>query len=190
MDRGGRGAPFFHALELLQREQIRSPDQVLENAVSHLRHGRVLGISQDGRLSGASFAGDLLLAMDATCLSFGFAKGSTLKKTLKRFGHLGEKRRGCARPKSKVRRREAMYIVACAAAAIDLAGNQVNAFPRGIEHTQSTRLDIGCVQAQTAQFLQRIRADKKRNLDRAVIAPELDAVSLAVISAALVWKVQ
>ncbi len=42
------GAPFRHATEFLQREQIRSPDHLLGNVALHLRHLRSLGTSRDG----------------------------------------------------------------------------------------------------------------------------------------------
>jgi hypothetical protein len=41
-----KGALFRHAFELLQREQIRSPDHSLGNVASHLRHWRTLETSQ------------------------------------------------------------------------------------------------------------------------------------------------
>lgn len=48
------GIPLRHAWELLQREQIRSPDHWLGKVVLHRRHRRTLGTSQDCCRVGAS----------------------------------------------------------------------------------------------------------------------------------------
>lgn len=83
-----------------------------------------------------------------------------------------------------------MHILASAATPVNLVGSPMNAIPRGIEYTQDSCFDIVCFQAQTAQFLQRICADKKANLNRTVITPELDAVFPGIVIAAHVGKVQ
>ena len=46
------GAPFRHACEFLQREQIRSPDHLLGNVALHLRQGRIVVCPARLRLRG------------------------------------------------------------------------------------------------------------------------------------------
>lgn len=90
----------------------------------------------------------------------------------------------------KVRMREAVYIAASTPMTIDPVGNLFYVFPRGVKDTQNVRFHVSCLQVQIAQFLQCICIDKKRNLNRAVVTPELNPVSLAVKMAAHIGKIQ
>jgi hypothetical protein len=53
--------PFRQVLELLQREQIRSPDHWLWKVWLHLRHWRIFGTSDEGLSIAVSVAGDVVM---------------------------------------------------------------------------------------------------------------------------------